>query len=369
MKTALRRLRQLLPFLVGGVVITLFVAWGLPIVLASRGSGGWGDPTVRWLGRPSEVKNDEEGFGLNIALAAASTPSVEVHRGILSDRYAALCGEIGSSWPVGELEEMRLEHEIEMLKRTPPAYVVVSPAAGDETRYARIDTALVGWPFRAFRGEAWYLAADNAMGHGLMPEIRHNWTLGLVDGQLLFVPHQPLWLGVLGNIVFWSSLAWAAVAFPLAIRRRRREKYGKCVKCGYAMDAHAVKRPEICPECGAPFRRDPLGFAHSPEMHFQNAYVWIIFVSSLDIMLTWKILGRGGIEVNPVAAVVIDAWGMHGAIAFKFALMMWVIVACEILARLRRKAGRFLAGAAIVISASPVVWSLFLLVVHEFFPD
>ena len=359
----------MLPFLVGGVVITLFVAWGLPIVLASRGSGGWGEPTVRWLGHPSEVKNDEEGIGLNIALAAASTPSVEVHRGILSDRYAALCGEIGSSWPVGELEEMRLEHEIEMLKRTPPAYVVVSPAAGDETRYARIDTALVGWPFRAFRGEAWYLADDNAMGHGLMPELHDNWNLGLVNGQLLFVPHQPLWLGVLGNIAFWSSLAWAAVAFPLAIRRRRRERYGKCVKCGYAMDAYAVKRPEICPECGAPFRRDPLGFAHSPEMHFQNAYVWIIFVSSLDIMLTWKILGRGGVEVNPVAAVVIDAWGMHGAIAFKFALMMWVIVACEILARLRRKAGRFLAGAAIVISASPVVWSLFLLVVHEFFPD
>jgi hypothetical protein len=104
-------------------------------------------------------------------------------------------------------------------------------------------------------------------------------------------------------------------------------------------------------------------------MHFQNAYVWIIFVSSLDIMLTWKILDRGGVEVNPVANAVIEAWGMQGAIAFKFALMMWVIVACEILARLKRSAGRFLAGAAIVISASPVVWSLFLLVVHEFFPE
>ncbi|MEY3143201.1 MAG: hypothetical protein RLY21_1694 [Planctomycetota bacterium] len=369
MRTALSKLRRLLPFLVGGVVITLFVAWGLPIMLASRGAGAMGAPTLQWLGEPSEIKNDEQGFGLNIAHTAASMPAMQVHRGILADRYVALRSEIGSSWPVGELMEMRLEHEIEMVKRIPPAYVVVSPPAGDEARYARIDTALVGWPFRAFRSEAWYLADDNGMGHEAMPELHGNWNLGLVDGQLMLVPHQPLWLGIAGNLVFWSSLSWAVVAFPLAIRRRRREKYGKCVKCGYAIDPHAVKRIEVCPECGASFRRDPLGFAHSPEMHFQNAYVWIIFISSLDIMLTWKILIRGGIEVNPVAAVVIDAWGMHGAIAFKFALMMWVIVACEILARLKRNAGRFLAGAAIVISASPVVWSLFLLVVHEFFPE
>ena len=66
---------------------------------------------------------------------------------------------------------------------------------------------------------------------------------------------------------------------------------------------------------------------------------------------------------------MIDAWGMQGAIAFKFALMMWVIIACEILARMKRRAGKFLAYAAVVISASPVVWSLILLSVHAFFPQ
>ena len=54
MKTALRRLRQLLPFLVGGVVITLFVAWGLPIVLASRGSGDFSKLATNYI--KGEVK-------------------------------------------------------------------------------------------------------------------------------------------------------------------------------------------------------------------------------------------------------------------------------------------------------------------------
>ena len=60
---------------------------------------------------------------------------------------------------------------------------------------------------------------------------------------------------------------------------------GPCDRCdgtGGEPGTHA----ERCPECGTPYARDPLGFAHSPEMHFQNAYVWIIFISSLDPRVT-----------------------------------------------------------------------------------
>jgi hypothetical protein len=356
-------LRQFLPFIASGVISTLFIAWGLPIMLAARGSSAWGEATLVW-GEIAAPQGDASPFSSD---ASPPFPRVEVRRGILSDWYIARPGVPGK-WPVGELEDLAFEHSTARRLRAPHAAVRVTPAAGDETRYARIDTGLAGWPFRAFSSEAWFLTDDSGLGHEAMPELRGNWNLGLVNGQLLLVPNRPLWLGIAGDIVFWTSLSWAMAAFPVAIRRHRREKYGKCGGCGYAMDVHAVKRLEVCPECGASFRRDPLGFIHSPEMHFQNAYVWITFISSLDIMLTWKILSRGGIEVNPIAAVVIDAWGMHGAIAFKFALMMWVIVACEILARLKRSAGRFLAVSAIVISASPVVWSLFLLAWHEFFP-
>jgi hypothetical protein len=99
-------------------------------------------------------------------------------------------------------------------------------------------------------------------------------------------------------------------------------------------------------------------------MRYQDQYVWLVFVSSLDIMLTWAILGRGGEEVNPVAKLVIDAWGLNGAIAFKFALMLFVIIACEVIGRQRDHVGRRMAWIAVAISASPVVWSLTLLVDH-----
>jgi hypothetical protein len=92
--------------------------------------------------------------------------------------------------------------------------------------------------------------------------------------------------------------------------------------------------------------------------------VWLVFVSSLDIMLTWAILRRGGEEVNPVAKLVIEMWGLHGAIGFKFALMLFVIISCEVIGRRSDAAGRRLAIAAVAISAFPVVWSLGLLFDH-----
>lgn len=101
-----------------------------------------------------------------------------------------------------------------------------------------------------------------------------------------------------------------------------------------------------------------------PEMRYQSGYVWFVFVSSLDIMLTWLILNKGGVEVNPLAKLVIDNWGLPGAIGFKFALALFVIISCEIIGRKRDRLGRALISVAIIISALPVVWSLGLLALH-----
>ena len=101
-----------------------------------------------------------------------------------------------------------------------------------------------------------------------------------------------------------------------------------------------------------------------PEMRYQNAYLWFIFVSSLDIILTWVILRKGGVEVNPIAELVIDSWGLPGAIGFKFALMLFVIISCEIVGRTRDALARKLIILGILISSSPVVWSLTLLLLN-----
>ena len=293
---------------------------------------------------------------------------MEVRRGAWSDLYLAYPALETVSrvelWPTGALATA--DKSSRRLHRPPDAVISAPPIAESEA-FARIETMLTGWPFRAFASEAWYSmkCAEDAAP----VEFRYTTHLALLEGQELLVPMHPILGGILGDVFFWSSVAWASVAFPLALRKRKREKYGKCVGCGYAMDVHAVKRAMHCPACSVLLPRDPLAFARSPEMHFQNAYVWFIFISSLDIMLTWKILEMNGEEVNPVAAVIIDAWGMQGAVAFKFALVMWVIVMCELLARLRASAGKFLAYTAVSISALPVVWSLALLLLHAFFPS
>ena len=353
MRRWIHRLGKAAPLLASGLAITLFMAWGLPLVLASRGIGPTDAPMSLWHRGPSSD------------LWSDHAPMLSVRRSAFSDWYIAepvtTALEPRTYWPDTDLEDS------DGHARSAPSAVVVAPPEEQVSSWARIDTGVAGWPFRCFASEAWYRAKSDG-GYEAMPDFRWNAHIGMIAGQHILVPLRPLPTGLLFDVLFWATVSWCVVAGPREFRRRRRIRYGQCPKCGQRMGAHAVRRPERCPECGTAFAPDPLRFAHSPEMHYQNAYVWIIFVSSLDIMLTWKILERGGMEVNPLAALVIDAWGMQGAVAFKFALMMWVILACEFLARMKGSAGRFLAYTAVVVSASPVLWSLLLLVVHELRP-
>lgn len=125
------------------------------------------------------------------------------------------------------------------------------------------------------------------------------------------------------------------------------------------------RRPEVSKTPGIVDVPDQgVGLLELPEMRFQEHYVWLIFVGSLDIMLTWVILRNGGEEVNPVAKLVIDAWGLNGAIAFKFALTLFVIIACEAIARVRPLTALILIWFGVLISSFPPVWSVFLLAMH-----
>ena len=111
-----------------------------------------------------------------------------------------------------------------------------------------------------------------------------------------------------------------------------------------------------------------------PQMRYQNAYVWIVFFSFMDVLLTWLILLFGedaAVEINPVARFVIDGWGglgglgMAGASGLKFTLVVLAIVICEIVGRSSDRKGRWLAWVLAVIAAVPVVWSLGLLLMNQ----
>jgi len=129
-------------------------------------------------------------------------------------------------------------------------------------------------------------------------------------------------------------------------------------------ESPAQKAPTTAPE-GQSYS---MGWLHLPPMRYPNEYVWFLLFSSMDIMLTWTILLAGGHEVNPIAALVIHNWDLPGAIAFKFGLMLVVVMICEILGGTRPRAGRNLAQLAVLVSCLPVLFSMALLLMHVWSP-
>jgi len=109
--------------------------------------------------------------------------------------------------------------------------------------------------------------------------------------------------------------------------------------------------------------QSPETMAALPEMRYQNAYVWLILVSALDIILTLLVvlIWPGGYEVNPIAAAVIHVMGFGWAIVFKFATIVLVIVLCEVIGRRSDKMGRGLSIAAVALNACAVLYTFILM--------
>ncbi len=88
---------------------------------------------------------------------------------------------------------------------------------------------------------------------------------------------------------------------------------------------------------------------------YPQAYVWFIFVSALDVMMTWVVLYFGGREVNALADYILQRWALTGMVVYKFALVVFVIFICEIVGHYRHSLGRKLAVFAVFITIFPVV--------------
>jgi len=102
---------------------------------------------------------------------------------------------------------------------------------------------------------------------------------------------------------------------------------------------------------------------------YPNAYVWLVFVSAMDVIMTRIVLAFGGSEVNPVALLAIKGGGLWGLIVFKFAIIAGVIVLCEFIGRHKYGTGRWLSIFGVVISALPSLWAFVLLLTREPLPD
>jgi hypothetical protein len=106
------------------------------------------------------------------------------------------------------------------------------------------------------------------------------------------------------------------------------------------------------------------------SVRYPNAYVWFIFVATLDIVLTYLILHpvlfardlnmteSRGVEANTLANWFLQRWDVPGMVAFKFLLVVLVIVLCEVIGRRKSETGRRLAEWAVAITAIPVIVAL-----------
>ncbi len=126
--------------------------------------------------------------------------------------------------------------------------------------FAAIDRIDVGWPARSFTLlNAWY--ADNPrrtgnklwhgtdLGSGHMPDWIESLHLSDKFGTD-YLPTSPLLPGVLISWGFWSVVAGAVLACPMAVRHARavhRRRRGRCTTCGYDLRGLAGA---ACPECG-----------------------------------------------------------------------------------------------------------------------
>lgn len=97
------------------------------------------------------------------------------------------------------------------------------------------------------------------------------------------------------------------------------------------------------------------------ELTYQNAYVWFIFVSAMDIIITTGVLYLDGEEVNPIARAVIEAFGKPGMIVFKFVLVGFIIAICEFVGRRKYRAGLVVIYLGIIVTGMTVLFGTFVL--------
>lgn len=101
------------------------------------------------------------------------------------------------------------------------------------------------------------------------------------------------------------------------------------------------------------------------HLPFENEITLYIFVSALDVFMTYILMRSGTFqEGNPVARYFFDRWGMKGMIYFKFGMVAFVIVLAQIIATKRPRAAEYLFKFATLVVGGVVMYSLFLFLRH-----
>lgn len=94
---------------------------------------------------------------------------------------------------------------------------------------------------------------------------------------------------------------------------------------------------------------------------------WFVLVSALDFFVTYILLRHPEIhfvESNPVAVYFLNHWGIKGLLAFKAAVVMFVVALCQIIARHNEGLARRVLFIGTAIVSVVVVYSVYLHQTH-----
>ncbi len=96
-----------------------------------------------------------------------------------------------------------------------------------------------------------------------------------------------------------------------------------------------------------------------------------ILASTLDVMLTqyllWQSNSEGNIwfvESNPIPRFFLESWGLKALVYFKFSLVAFVSIICQIIAHRKIEVARRVLNFASLIVMGVVIYSVFLMIQH-----
>lgn len=138
---------------------------------------------------------------------------------------------------------------------------------------------------------------------------------------------------------------------------------GVCGQCGHRYTTLTVSG---CPLCGGSIvaaatpTSDSFAWLRTSPLRYPATYLLFVLVAAADIILTFWIVWTEGtaVEVNAVARAVIEHLDLPGALAYKFGLVIFIIVMCEVISRRRDEVARRLAEWSVAVTTIPVVVSL-----------
>lgn len=111
-----------------------------------------------------------------------------------------------------------------------------------------------GWPMRTMWFESQPWVADKTLRRspmgtdgGVVLPVRPRYSSTMAHPVAL--PLRIATVGFAVNTMVYAGMAWMVFGLPAVVRRRRRVKQGRCVRCGYDMRSSGVAH-SACPECG-----------------------------------------------------------------------------------------------------------------------